>query len=46
MLNMTSQRWLTREDFVSDVDRSLWWHYIAVITPNVSECMHVGIRIS
>eukprot|EP00038_Savillea_parva_P005192 m.149692 g.149692 ORF g.149692 m.149692 type:complete len:509 (+) comp11673_c0_seq3:82-1608(+) len=31
VLNMTSQRWLTRDDFVADVDRSLWWHYFVVI---------------
>jgi hypothetical protein len=31
--HITSPR-LNTQDFVSDVDRSIWWHYIAVITPN------------
>ena len=29
ILNMTSQQWLTD----SDSDRSIWWHYVVVITP-------------
>jgi hypothetical protein len=32
-IHITSPR-LNTQDFVSDVDRSIWWHYIAVITPN------------
>jgi len=36
-LNMTSQRWLKRSDFVADVDRSLWWHFIVIIRPNKLE---------
>ena len=31
---ITSPHFSLAQDFVSDVDRSLWWHYIAVITPN------------
>jgi PhoPQ-activated pathogenicity-related protein len=30
LLNMTSQRWLTDKD----VDRSIWWHYLAVVVPD------------
>ena len=30
ILNMTSQRWLTDKD----VDRSIWWHYVAVVVPD------------
>jgi PhoPQ-activated pathogenicity-related protein len=29
-LNMTSQRWLTD----NDTDRSIWWHWIAIIVPD------------
>jgi PhoPQ-activated pathogenicity-related protein len=30
LLNMTSQRWLTDKD----VDRSIWWHFVAVVVPD------------
>lgn len=29
-LNLTSQAWLTEKDS----DRSIWWHYVAIIVPN------------
>ena len=29
-LNMTSQKWLTE----NDTDRSIWWHYMAIIIPD------------
>jgi len=29
ILNMTSQQWLTD----NDVDRSIWWHYMAIVIP-------------
>ncbi len=33
VLNMTSQQWLTS----ADSDRSIWWHYLAVIVPDEIE---------
>jgi PhoPQ-activated pathogenicity-related protein len=34
-LNMTSQRWLTDDDFSPESDaKSLWWHYLVVIVPD------------
>lgn len=34
LLNMTSQRWLTDEDFSPDSEaKSIWWHYLMVIIP-------------
>ena len=34
-LNMTSQRWLTDDDFSPSSDaKSLWWHYLVVIVPD------------
>jgi PhoPQ-activated pathogenicity-related protein len=34
-LNMTSQKWLTEEDFSPDSDaKPLWWHYLIVIVPD------------
>jgi PhoPQ-activated pathogenicity-related protein len=36
MLNMTSQRWLTDDDFSPNSDvKSLWWHYLVVVVPDV-----------
>jgi len=35
MLNMTSQRWLTDNDFSIESDaKSIWWHYLVVIVPD------------
>lgn len=35
VLNMTSQKWLTDEDFSeSSQSKSLWWHYLVVIVPD------------
>lgn len=34
-LNMTSQKWLTDEDFSDTSDSgSIWWHYLVVIVPD------------
>jgi len=34
-LNMTSQRWLTDEDYAADSQaKSIWWHYLVVIVPD------------
>jgi PhoPQ-activated pathogenicity-related protein len=34
-LNMTSQRWLTDDDFASDsAAKSIWWHILVVIVPD------------
>ncbi len=33
VLNMTSQMWLTP----ADSDRSIWWHYVAIIVPDLIE---------
>ncbi len=30
IINMTSQTWLT----ANDSDRSVWWHYLAIIVPH------------
>ena len=32
---MTSQRWLTDEDFSPSSDsKSIWWHYLVIIIPD------------
>eukprot|EP00598_Pedospumella_elongata_P013548 CAMPEP_0184987744 /NCGR_PEP_ID=MMETSP1098-20130426/21596_1 /TAXON_ID=89044 /ORGANISM="Spumella elongata, Strain CCAP 955/1" /LENGTH=156 /DNA_ID=CAMNT_0027512333 /DNA_START=16 /DNA_END=483 /DNA_ORIENTATION=+ len=34
-LNMTSQRWLTNDDFsAGSQSGSIWWHYLVVIVPD------------
>ena len=40
-LNMTSQRWLTDDDFSPESDsKSLWWHYLVVIVPDSVKHYH------
>ena len=39
LLNMTSQTWLT----ANDSDRSVWWHYMAVVVPDELDYKSNGV---
>lgn len=35
VLNYTSQRWLTDDEFTEDSEvKSLWWHYLVIVVPD------------